>query len=445
MNVVRTLGGAILGVSVLLVPGGVDFLSAQAPAGRPGDVTFTKDVAPILQRSCQSCHRPESMAPMSLMTYEDVRPWVRSIKRRVVAREMPPWHIEKNVGIQRFKDDVSLSDAEVATIAAWVDGGAVRGNPADLPPPRKFEDVEQWRIGTPDLIVKVPQPWTIPPEGPDAWIDSRVATGLTENRYIKAMQTRPGPGTLKVIHHVTSTLTQHVDPGEKLFGDDSDLEEQSLSEYAVGKNAEIMPEGVGILVKPGSVIKFNVHYHSIGEEVVDTRAELGVVFYPKGYVPKYRQFRRGLGTPVHGNINGIDVPANEPNVRLDGYNRLDKPTRISAFQPHMHSRGKRMCMEAILPNGQVETLSCVKYDFNWNLVYNYADDVAPLLPAGTVVHIMGWHDNSAANRLNPDPRNWVGWGSRTIDDMSFAHVMLNYLDQAEFDRLVAERKARSTN
>ena len=156
MNVVRTLGGAILGVSVLLVPGGVDFLSAQAPAGRPGDVTFTKDVAPILQRSCQSCHRPESMAPMSLMTYEDVRPWVRSIKRRVVAREMPPWHIEKNVGIQRFKDDVSLSDAEVATIAAWVDGGAVRGNPADLPPPRKFEDVEQWRIGTPDLIVKVP-------------------------------------------------------------------------------------------------------------------------------------------------------------------------------------------------------------------------------------------------------------------------------------------------
>src|SRR3989441_8902908 len=415
MNVVRTLGGAVLGVSVLLVPGGMDFLSAQAQVGRPGDVTFTKDVAPILQRSCQACHRPESMAPMSLMTYEDVRPWVRSIKRRVVAREMPPWHIEKNVGIQKFKDDPSLSGAEIATIAALVDGGAVRGNPADLPPPRKFEDVEQWRIGTPDFIVKVPQPWTIPPEGPDAWIDSRVATGLTENRYIKAMQTRPGPGTLKVIHHVTSTLTQHVDPGEKLFGDDSDLEEQSLSEYAVGKNAEIMPEGVGILVKPGSVIKFNVHYHSIGEEVVDTRAELGVVFYPKGYVPKYRQFRRGMGSPVHGNINGIDVPANEANVRLDGYNRLDKPTRISGFQPHMHSRGKRMCMETILPNGQVETLSCVKYNFNWNLVYNYADDVAPLLLAVNRVDIICGRVNNTPHTLHLSSAHFDGMGLRTHD------------------------------
>jgi hypothetical protein len=445
MNVVRTLGGAVLGVSVLLAPRGVDFLSAQAQVGRPGEVTFTKDVAPILQRSCQGCHRPESIAPMSLMTYEAARPWARAIKRRTLAREMPPWHIEKNVGIQKFKDDISLSDAEIATISAWVDGGAIKGNPADLPPTRKFEDVEQWRIGTPDLIIKVPQPWTVPTEGPDAWIDSRVPTGLTENRYIKAMQTRPGPGTLRVIHHVTSTVTQQVDSTERLVGNDSDSEEQSLSEYAVGKNAELMPEGTGILLKPGSVIKFNVHYHSIGEEVVDTRAELGFVFYPKGVVPKYLQIRRGVGSPVHGNINGIDVPANEANVRLDGYTRLDKPTRIVAFQPHMHSRGRRMCMEAILPNMQVETLSCIKYDFNWNLVYNYADDVAPLLPAGTILHVIGWHDNSAANKLNPDPRNWVGWGSRTIDDMSFAHVPMISLEQADYDRMVAERKAKSTD
>jgi hypothetical protein len=382
---------------------------------------------------------------MSLMTYEAARPWARAIKRRTVAREMPPWHIEKNVGIQKFKDDISLSDAEIATISAWVDGGAIKGNPDDLPPTRKFEDVEQWRIGTPDLIIKVPQPWTVPTEGPDAWIDSRVPTGLTENRYIKAMQTRPGPGTLRVIHHVTSTVTQQVDSTERLVGNDSDSEEQSLSEYAVGKNAEFMPEGTGILLKPGSVIKFNVHYHSIGEEVVDTRAELGFVFYPKGVVPKYLQVRRGVGSPVHGNINGIDVPANEANVRLDGYTRLDKPTRIVAFQPHMHSRGRRMCMEAILPNMQVETLSCIKYDFNWNLVYNYADDVAPLLPAGTILHVIGWHDNSAANKLNPDPRNWVGWGSRTIDDMSFAHVPMISLEQADYDRMVAERKAKSTD
>jgi hypothetical protein len=423
-------------------------VAAQTPSAKA--VTFTKDVAPILQRSCQSCHRPDALAPMSLMTYEDARPWARSIKRRTMDREMPPWHIEKNVGIQKFKEDPSLTDDEISTIAAWVDGGALRGNPADMPPPRKFDDLMEWRIGTPDLIIKVPQDWTVPAQGPDAWIDSRAPTGLTENRYIKAIQTRPGPGTLNVVHHVTTTVTQQVDDSEKLAGNDSDSEEQGLSEYSVGKNEDIMPDGTGMLLKPGSVIKFNVHYHSNGKEpVVDTHAELGLVLYPKGVVPKYHQVRRAIGSPVHGNINGIDVPAGEANARIDGYSRLDRPTRISAIQPHMHARGRRMCFEAILPSKgdpEIVTLNCVKYDFNWNLVYNYDDDAAPLLPAGTLIHVIAWHDNSAANRLNPDPRNWVGWGSRTIDDMSFAHVTMTYLDQADYDRLVAERKAKnSTN
>jgi hypothetical protein len=448
MNVVKTLGGAVLGVSVLLTPKGADFLSAQAQAGRPGEVTFTKDVAPILQRSCQTCHRPESLAPMSLMTYEEVRPWARAIKRRTMAREMPPWHIEKNLGIQKFKDDISLGAAEIAAIAAWVDGGAVQGNPADLPPSRKFDDLDGWKIGTPDLILEVPRAWMVPAQGPDAWIDFRVPTGLKENRYIKAMQTRPGPGALKVIHHVTSTVTQQVDDTEKLLGNDSDSEEQALSEYSVGKNADIMPDGTGMLLKPGSVVKFNVHYHSGGKETKVEHTQLGFVLYPKGVVPKYHQLRRAIGSPVHGNINGIDLPAGEANVRIDGYSRLDKPTRISAIQPHMHSRGKRLCMEAILPtkgDPEVITLNCIKYDFNWNLVYNYADDVAPLLPAGTLLHVIAWHDNSAANRLNPDPRNWVGWGSRTIDDMSFVHTTMTYLEQADYDRMVAERKTKGTN
>jgi hypothetical protein len=432
----KTLGGLALGACVLLASRSADFLSAQAAIVRQGQVTFSKDVAPILQRSCQNCHRPGSIAPMSLMTYEDARPWARSIKRRVEGREMPPWYIEKNVGIQKFKDDISLSDREIATITAWVDDGILKGNPVDLPPPRQFDDLDQWRIGKPDLIVRVPQDWTIPAAGPDAWIESVAPTGLTEDRYVKAMQTRPGPGTLKVIHHVTTTVRQ---PGRDI------AEEQFLSEYSLGKNAEFMPEGSGILLKAGSMIKFQVHYHSYGEEVVDTRAELGFVFYPKGMVPKYVEVRRGVGNPVHGNINGIDVPANDANVRIEGYTRLDKPTRVVAFQPHMHARGKRMCMEAILPTMEVETLSCTKYDFNWNMTYTYADDVAPLLPAGTLVHIIGWHDNSAANRLNPDPRNWVGWGARTIDDMSFAWVAMVSLDQADFDRMLAERKAKRVN
>jgi len=430
MKFLRMLGGLAVAGALLLSAGSVNFLAAQAPPASEGEVTFTKDVAPILQRSCQNCHRPGSIAPMSLLTYEAARPWAPMIKQRVAAREMPPWFIEKNVGIQAFKDDVSLSDAEIATITAWVDGGAPEGNPSDLPPPRMFEDDDQWRIGTPDLIVQVPQDWTIPAEGPDAWIESIAPTGLTEDRYIRAMQTRPGLGTLPVIHHITTNMGA---PGEW----------QGLSEYALGKNADIFPDGTGILLEAGSSIKFQVHYSSssYGQEVVDTHAQLGFVFYPEGVVPTSVMERRGMGSPVHGNINGIDVPANDPNVRIDGYTRLDEPTQITSFQPHMHALGRRKCMEAILPSGGVETLSCTRYDVNWNIVYVYAEDVTPLLPAGTLLHVIGWHDNSANNPLNPDPRNWVGWGARTVDDMSFAHVGTVTLRQEDFDRMIAEREA----
>jgi hypothetical protein len=435
MKLLRMLGGlTVAGTLLVLSAGSVARLAAQAPtvSQGQGEVTFTKDVAPILQRSCQDCHRPGSIGPMPLITYEDVRPWARRIHQRVAAREMPPWLIEQNVGIQEFKDDISLSDAEIATITAWVDGGVLRGDPSDLPPPRTFDDDDDWRIGTPDLVVRVPQDWTVPAEGADAWIESIAPTGLTEDRYIKAIQTRTAPGTLGVIHHVTTTMSIPDGPW------------QSLSEYSVGKNADIMPEGAGILLEAGSSIKFQVHYSSLyGEEVVDTLGpELGFVFYPKGVVPEKVVVRRSVGSPVHGDINGIDVPAGADNVRIEGFTRLNNPTRIVSFQPHMHARGRRMCMEAILPSTEVETLSCTRYDVNWNIVYVYDDDVAPLLPEGTLLRIVGWHDNSAANPLNPDPRNWVGWGARTIDDMNFAHVGMVDLDQAEFERQVAEREAQ---
>jgi hypothetical protein len=457
MRVVSRIGGAAAGVfalgalGVALIPAleGSAQTAAQIPGGT-ARVTFTKDVAPILQTSCQNCHRPGALAPMSLLTYQDVRPWAKAIKRRTTSREMPPWFIEKNIGIQQFKDDISLTDAQIATIAAWVDSGGVEGNPADMPPPRAFGPVDAgWEIGTPDLIVSVPQRWMVPAEGPDAWIDFRVPTGLGENRYIRAMQTRPGPGATRVIHHVTSTVTQQVDPSEKLLGNDSDAEEQGLSEYSMGKAADIMPEGTGMLLKPGSIVKFNVHYHPVGIETADDRTRLGIIFYPKGVVPKYQQKRIVVGQPVNGNVNGTDIPPGEANVRIDGYTRLDKPARLSAIQPHLHSRGKRVCVEAILPTTQggqdFVTLNCMKFDFAWNVVYNYADDVAPLLPAGTVLHVIGWHDNSAANRYNPDPRNWSGWGARTVDTMNLVHAHVTFLQQNDFDRMVAERKAKKTN
>jgi hypothetical protein len=437
-----TTAGAVVLAAILAQPSApraADQASAGAATGKP--VTFTKDVAPLLQRSCQTCHRPGTNAPMSLLTYEDVRPWARAIKTRVAARIMPPWHIERNVGIQQFKDNPSLTDEEIATIAAWADAGAPRGNPADMPPPPTFPDDEQWHIGTPDLIVEIPKEHVVPAEGADLWIDYIAKSGLTEDRYLKAVESKPGPGARSVVHHLLTYLIQQVDEDEVLVGrlDDRGTNNESfLNEYALGKNGDILPEGTGKLVKAGAQIRFNLHYHASGKETRD-RARVGLTFYPKGYVPKYHQISLQIAR-----AQDIDIPPNTV-TRHDGYYRFSKPARVSAIQPHMHNRGKRMCVEAILPNGQVEQLNCLGFEFAWHKVYNYADEVTPLLPAGTMLHTILWHDNTVANRSNPDPRNWVGYGQRTIDEMAFAWVTWTYLEEEDFKKMVEERRKRRTN
>jgi hypothetical protein len=321
-------------------------ISAQAPA-RAGtrQVTFTKDVAPIMQRSCQRCHRPDSMAPMSFLTYEDVRPWARAIKTKVTAREMPPWFIDRTVGISNFKDDPSLSDRDIQTIASWADGGAVRGDPADLPAPRQFESDDIWHIGKPDIIVQSVK-HTVPATGSDWWGDYVVSTGLTEDRYLKAVETKPAMGAKKVTHHAVTFLIQ--DEGEiDLVGRRAPAPAAAgelggfLNEYAVGKNGDMFPEGTGRLVKAGAKIRFNMHYHPIGEETID-QTEVALVFYPKGYKPKYY-----IEASHTGDFEDLDLPAGVDNIRSDGYTRLTKNARITSFQPHLHNRGKAQCMEAI--------------------------------------------------------------------------------------------------
>jgi hypothetical protein len=429
-------------VSMLLLTYVIAIPVTGAAQGTKSEVTFTRDVAPILQRSCQTCHRPDSIAPMSLMTYEDARPWARSMKRKVVAREMPPWHVDKTVGIQKFKDDISLSDREIATIAAWVDGGAPKGNPADMPPPKQFTDANAWNIGTPDLVVEMSEEHIIAAQGPDIWREWFTPTGLTETRYYRAVQAMPSRGAHRAVHHINTSIIQDLDPSEIMPGSELMFEagsrgnEAFLNEYAMGKNGDILPEGTGRILKPGSVVKFENHYHSVGEELRD-RSKVGVVLYPRGYVPKYVQISKGIGQAS----TSLDIPAGAGNVRFDGYYRFDRPVRLTGVQAHMHNRGKRMCIEAILPTGNVQTLSCFNFDFAWHKVYNYAEDAAPLLPAGTIYHVIGWHDNSTANRNNPDPRNWVGAGSRTSDEMGFAHTTWTYLEEDDYKRMVAEREA----
>lgn len=425
-------------------------VGAQAPAGRDAQsragapvssLTYTKDVAPIMQRSCQTCHRPGTNAPMSLTTYEDVRPWARSIKAKVQARLMPPWHIERNVGIQQFKDDPSLSDAEIATIVSWVDAGAPRGTTAEPPAPT-FPDDETWTIGEPDVIVEIPKPHIVAASGPDLWIDYIADSGLTEDRYLQAVEAKPGPGARAVVHHLLTYLIQDVDEGEVLAGrlDDRPTNNESfLNEFAVGKNGDILPEGTGKLVKAGSKIRFNLHYHPSGTTTTD-RARVGLKFYPKGYKPKYHQ----ISLQIANAHEELDIPPNTW-TRHDGYYRFSKPARVTAIQAHMHNRGKRMCVEAILPSGRAETLNCMYFDFNWHKVYNYADEVTPILPAGTMLHTILWHDNTSNNRSNPDPRNWVGYGQRTIDEMAFSWVTWTYLDDADYESLLADQTKQRTS
>jgi hypothetical protein len=427
--------------------------NVRAQVSSPGgaDVTFHRDVLPILQRSCQICHRPGAIAPMSLMTFEETRPWARSIKRYVEAREMPPWYIDRRIGIQQFKDDPSLTDQEIGVISAWVDAGAPQGDVADAPPLREFLGPEDWRMGDPDLIVSMSEPYILPADGPDVFPNIMVDPELSEDRYIKAVELKPDARSLGAVHHATTHMT--------VF--DEDLTRGNfLNEYAVGKNGDIFDDGTGRLIKAGTKIRFGLHLHPYGEET-PVMVRLGLQLYPAGYEPKYTLISQHMGDD-----DDLLIPAGESSVRTDGYTLLTEPAVITAFQPHLHTRGQAQCIEALIPQTDEEgnvrkrapgpygaaplmeqrTLNCVpKWYFNWHLVYNYAEEVAPVLPAGTVIHVSTWHDNSEALRVNPDPLNNVVYGQRTIDEMSFAWVSYYYIDEEDYKDRVAARKSLKAN
>ncbi|PYR47259.1 MAG: hypothetical protein DMF89_19440 [Acidobacteria bacterium] len=433
------LAAAFVGISLIWSPAAAQTKAQSAP-------TFTKDVAPILQRSCVQCHRPGQSAPMSLRTYEETRPWVRSIKSRVESRQMPPRHIDRNVGIQEFKDNRSIPDEDIRTIVAWVDAGAPRGNPADMPSQRQFGDDDAWAIGKPDLVVRFPK-YKVPVSGPDLFPNLVAATGLSEDRYVKAIETRPvGLPSRRVVHHaVTFMLDQMPDAPAGVATDASLADAELIVEYASGKAPEIYPENSGVLLKAGSALLLNSHLHSVGEET-DSEVEVGFLLYPKGQVPKSIRYSTHHGDPTPNPLDSLDIPAGAV-ARVDGYTLHTKPGKIIAWQPHMHIRGKYQCLELIYPGNpsnvmKRETINCANWDYNWHSVYNYNDDVAPLVPAGTVIHILSWHDNSAANRNNPDPQNWVGYGDRTIDEMGFSWIGWIDLTQEEYEKELADRAAR---
>jgi hypothetical protein len=440
----RGVGECGVATAALLVFAGV----AQAQQQSGPAPTFTKDVAPIFQEKCESCHRPDSIAPMSLRTYEEARPWAKSIRARVAARQMPPWHIDKGVGIQQFKYDRSLSDTQLDTIVRWIDAGAPKGDPKDMPAAKDWGNEQLWNFTEmfgqkePDLIIRS-TPYTVTARGQDSWWKPQVDIGLTEPRWVRAIEIRPN--TVKgrrVTHHSVAYLQQDekdnpvasavpVQPGggASIGG--------AFMEWAVGKQGEIMRPESGKLLLPGSKINWDIHYSTAGEEVT-TFVEMGIYLYPKGQEPKYRQslvlFPAALGE--------MDIQPNSISV-TQGNTVMRSAGRIESFQAHMHLRGKAMSMEAILPNGQTQMLSHVNnFNFNWHNSYVYADDAAPLLPKGTIIRVTAWHDNTAAQASNPDPNQWVGWGDRTVDEMAHAWVNVTYMSDSDFESEVAKRRER---
>jgi hypothetical protein len=442
-------GISVMALSVSLTLAGLATaadLTNAAPAGKP--VTFAKDIAPILQAKCQECHRKGSMAPMSLVTYEETRPWAKSIRQRVITQQMPPWHIDKTVGVQQFKNDMSLSEEQIKQIVQWADAGAPLGDPKDMPAPKRWPVDNEWKaakdLGQPDLVIKS-EPYTMAAHHQDVWWRPVSNVPLTEPRWVRAVEIRPGsPAGRKITHHAVAYLAQD-DPDSILPGTDADLRGRAmLMEWAIGKGYDLYRPDTGKLMLPGSQISWDVHIHAVGEEIRD-HVELGIWLYPKGQEPTHRTYLTGFQA-IKGRERSkqVDIPPNSV-VEFQNFTVLKQAAMLENFQPHMHLRGKAMAVEAILPDGSTQVVSYVgKFNFNWMTNYIYADDAAPAFPKGTIIRVTAWYDNTRANPNNPDPDQWVGYGDRTVDEMGHAWMNVTYLSDQEYNAWAAQHKNRQT-
>ena len=451
----RFLGSSALALGALMaIP------AAAAAQGASRQVTFNKDVSPILQAKCQNCHEPGSIGPMSLVTYQDARPWARSIKNRVSTRQMPPWHIDRSVGVQKFKNDISLTDEQVDTIVAWVDGGALEGNPADFKAKPVTKELywqgERDGYGAPDIVIKAPMQ-TMPAVHQDVWWRPMNDIPVTEPRWVRMVEIRPANiEGRKILHHsiayqvlspenvgavntgISSGRAISVSGSASAAAADLANRRPQLMEWAIGKGYDRYMDGTGKLIMPGEKISWDQHIHAAGEDVTSA-SELGIWLYPKGQEPTKRSYLVGF-TGLKNGTEGLDIPPNSI-AHTEGYTVLKENTLITNFQPHFHLRGKAMQVEAIFPDGHTQIISYVSnFNFNWMTNYIYADDAAPAFPKGTIIHVTAWYDNTKANKNNPDPDQWVGYGDRTVDEMAHAWMNVVYISDAEYQDWLAKHK-----
>ena len=421
--------------------------TAQAQAtfasSNDADVTYSADVASIIQENCTVCHRAGGIGPMELVTYENVRRYSARIKDKVVNRIMPPYYYDDDVGIQDLKEDWRLSQEDINTIVAWVDQGTPLGN-ADEIPALNLLDTDDWSLsnlfGPPDLHAPS-TPIDVPAAGLDMWHKPIVKIqGLPEGeeRCIKALQVKP--------LGVAKTVVHHANPTFQLMQDDGTFEGgERATEYAMGKLGEIIPEGVCRVLPVNAYISWNIHLYPGGlgmtaaNDVIEGNVvDLGIWLHPADYEYEYKQ-----DLTLYGLREGELVMPPHGTAMTQGFHSFDHPVRIDSFQPHGHLRLRSASLEIFYPEtGRTEIISMISnWSATWHQSHLYEDDVAPLVPTGAVLVIKQWYDNTAGNPNNPDPDQWVDGGARTADEMSHAWIALTHLDEEGYEKLVAEREA----
>jgi mono/diheme cytochrome c family protein len=392
----------ILSVAALLAAGaGAGALgAAESAAAKP---TFTKDVASIFFKRCAECHRAGQVAPMSLLTYKEARPWAKAIREKVLERAMPPWLADPRYG--RFENDRRLSQKEIDTIVAWVDAGAAEGNAADLPPTPAF--VEGWTLGRPDVVLSLEEEVEVPSDGVIPYKYYTVPTGFTEDRWVRAAEIHPG--NRAVVHHIIVFVQDPSAKAQNAAETASNREGRGpkLAGFAPEEQPKVFPPGTAKLVKADSNFIFQMHYTPNGRESKD-RSYIGL-FFAKEPMQKTVQ----TGTAINASFV-IPAGAADHEVRSSWTAKQD--VRIIDLMPHMHKRGKDFTYTAVYPDGRSEVILRVpKYDFNWQLLYRPAEPL--LLPKGSRLDCVAHFDNSANNKYNPDATKEVRWGPQTWEEM----------------------------
>ncbi len=433
------------GIALLAVCG-----ISQAQTASHDELTYTGGVGQIINDNCVVCHREGGIGPMQLGSYDQVRPWAPLIQMRVASREMPPYAYDQHIGIQDLQGDWRMEQEEIDKIVAWVDAGAPLGDQDVVVPLPELPEPGAWnfedQFGKPDLIVES-RPYDIPAQGNDQWSKEFVPSGLTEDRCIKAVQVKPRGDAAAVVHHANSYVWVPTEDGE--------LERVGqLTEYAMGKWGEIPGEGVCRMLPKDTMVQWDIHMYpggvgptAPGTMIEDNVVELGLWFHEPGYDKKDDILRQDLSLYAmrEGYVRGEFVIPPHGTAMTQGFHTFDHPVRIDSFQPHGHLRMNAASLEIYYPEtGRTEPVSQISnWSATWHHSHLFERDAAPIIPAGAVLVIKQWYDNTANNPNNPDPDQWVYDGSRTGDEMSHAWIAVTHLDDESYEKMLAERMQAS--